>query len=224
VLRGGPESQFRPSFDPWIEYVVNELNFAVVAPNLRGASGYGKTYTALDKGTLRDDVVKDLGALIVWLDSQSAFDAKHVIAAGEDSYGGYLALAALVNYGDRLAGAVDVSGISDFISFLTDSAPYAQNQERAQYGDERDSEMRAYLRRISPLTNADRISRPLLVVHGRNDPLVPVSQAEQMVNRLRGRSQVWYLLAKDEGHDFDTKRDRDAYYRTFAQFLIQVMQ
>jgi dipeptidyl aminopeptidase/acylaminoacyl peptidase len=219
MLHGGPESQFRPGFDPWIQYVVNELGYAVVAPNLRGSSGYGKSYLALDNGMQRDDVVKDLGALIVWVDTQSAFDAKHVVVAG-DSYGGYLALAALVNYGDRLSGGVTQAGISDFISFLSTTAPYRQNQRRTEYGDERDPDMRAYLRRISPLTNADRILRPLLVVHGKNDPRVPLSESEQLVNRLRSRgAEVWYLQATDEGHGFVKKQNRDAYYRTFALFL-----
>jgi dipeptidyl aminopeptidase/acylaminoacyl peptidase len=219
VLHGGPESQFRPGFDPWIQYVVNELGFAVVAPNLRGSSGYGKAYLALDNGMLRDDAVKDLGAIIVWVSSQSSLDAKHVVAAG-GSYGGFLALAALANYGDRLIGGVDLAGIADFISFLTNTAPYRQSLRRAEYGDERDPEMRAYLRRISPLTNADRISKPLLVVHGKNDPRVPLSEAEQIVARLRSRGgEVWYLQAKDEGHGFRKKQNRDAYYRTFAQFI-----
>ena len=219
MLHGGPESQFRPVFDPWIQYVVNELGFAVVAPNIRGSSGYGKTYLALDNGMLREDVVKDLGALIVWLGLQSGFDRKHVVVAG-GSYGGFLALTALANYGDRLVAGVDLGGIGDFISFLTNTAPYRQNLRRAEYGDERDPDMRAYLRRISPLTNADRILRPLLVVHGKNDPRVPMSEAEQIVNRLRSRgNEVWYLQAKDEGHGFHKQQNRDAYYTTFAQFL-----
>jgi dipeptidyl aminopeptidase/acylaminoacyl peptidase len=222
VLHGGPESQFRPGFDPWIQFVVNELGFAVVAPNIRGSSGYGKSYLALDNGMLRDDVVKDMGALIVWLGSQSAFDGKHVVVAGA-SYGGYLALAALANYSDRLIGGVDMAGIADFISFLTNTAPYRQNLRRAEYGDERDPDMRAYLRRISPLTNADRMSRPVLVVHGKNDPRVPLSEADQIVNRLRSRGgEVWYLQAKDEGHSFRKKPNRDAYYTTFAQFLMSL--
>jgi dipeptidyl aminopeptidase/acylaminoacyl peptidase len=215
LLHGGPESQFRPSYDPWIQYVVNELGFAVVAPNLRGSSGYGKTYASLDNATLRDDAVKDLGAVIVWAGSQGSFDSKHVVVAG-----GYLALAALVNYGDRLIGGVDFAGIADFISYLTNTAPYRQNQRRAEYGDERVADMRAYLRRVSPLTNADRISHPVLVVHGKNDPRVPLSESDQIVNRLRSRGgDVWYLQARDEGHEFARKENRDAYYRTFAQFL-----
>jgi dipeptidyl aminopeptidase/acylaminoacyl peptidase len=219
LLHGGPEAQFRPTFDPWIQYVVNELGFTVIAPNLRGSSGYGKAFLALDNGTLRDDVVKDMGALIVWVDLQSSIDSKRVAVAGA-SYGGYLALAALVNYGDRLMGGVDFAGINDFISYLTNTAPYRQTRRRAEFGDERDPDMRAFLRRISPLTNADRLTKPLLVVHGRNDPRVPVSESEQLVNRLRSRSgEVWFLEARDEGHEFRKKQNSDAYFATFAQFL-----
>lgn len=219
-LHGGPESQFRPGFDPWIQYLVNELGFAVVAPNVRGSSGYGKTYMALDNGVLREDAVKDVGAMLVWIELQKNFDAKHVVVAG-GSYGGYLSLATLVNYSDRLRGGVDVSGIADFVTFLANTAPYRQNQRRAEYGDERDLEMRSFLRRISPLTNADRITRPLLVVHGKNDPRVPLSEAEQIVNKLRAKGdEVWYLLAADEGHGFRKQQNRDAYYETFAQFLM----
>jgi dipeptidyl aminopeptidase/acylaminoacyl peptidase len=220
ALHGGPESQFRPDFDPWLQYVVNELGFAVLAPNVRGSSGYGKSYLALDNGVLREDAVKDMGALLVWISLQNTFDPKHVVVSG-GSYGGYLTLATLVNFSERVRGGVDVSGITDFVSFLTNTAPYRQNQRRAEYGDERDPDMRAYLRRISPLTNAERISRPLLIVHGKNDPRVPVAEAEQLVYRVRSKGgEVWYLQAADEGHGFRKKQNRDAYYRTFAQFLM----
>jgi dipeptidyl aminopeptidase/acylaminoacyl peptidase len=129
----------------------------------------------------------------------------------------------MVNFGDRLRGGADVAGFSNFISFLTNTAPYRQDQRRAEYGDERDPDMRAYLRRISPLTNVDRIKSPLLIVHGRNDPRVPLSEAEQVVNRIRSRGgEVWYLQATDEGHGFRKKQNRDAYYRTFAQFLMSL--
>jgi dipeptidyl aminopeptidase/acylaminoacyl peptidase len=224
VLHGGPESQFRPGFDPWIQYVVNELGFAVVAPNVRGSSGYGKDYMALDNGMLREDAVKDIGALIVWIGLQNSFDAKHVVVAG-GSYGGYLTLATLINYSDRLRGGVDVAGIADFVNFLTNTAPYRQNQRRAEYGDERDPDTRGFLRRISPLANAERITRPLLVVHGKNDPRVPVSEAEVIVNTVRAKGgEVWYLLAADEGHGYRKKLNRDAYYTTFAQFLLTMRQ
>jgi dipeptidyl aminopeptidase/acylaminoacyl peptidase len=220
ILHGGPESQFRPGFDPWIQYVVNELGFAVIAPNVRGSSGYGKSYSALDNGMLREDAVKDVGALLVYLSLQKAYDAKHVVVSGA-SYGGYLALATLVNFSERVRGGVDLAGITDFVGFLANTAPYRQNQCRAEYGDERDPDMRAFLRRISPLTNAERISRPLLIVHGKNDARVPLSEAEQIVYRLRSKGgDVWYLQASDEGHGFQKKPSRDAYYRAFAQFLM----
>jgi dipeptidyl aminopeptidase/acylaminoacyl peptidase len=223
-LHGGPEAQFRPGFDPWIQYVVNELGFAVIAPNVRGSSGYGKTYLALDNGVLREDAVKDIGAMLVWIGLQKNYDSKHVVVEG-GSYGGYLALATMVNYSDRLRGGIDVSGIADFVSFLTNTAPYRQNLRRAEYGDERDLEMRGFLRRISPLTNADRITRPLLVVHGKNDPRVPLSEAEQIVNKLRAKgTEVWYLLAADEGHGYRKKQNRDAYFETCAQFLMTLRQ
>jgi dipeptidyl aminopeptidase/acylaminoacyl peptidase len=218
-LHGGPESQFRPDFSPWLAYVVNELGYIVVAPNVRGSSGYGKSYMALDNGKLREDAVKDVGALLVWLGLQSTVDAGHIVVSG-GSYGGYLSLAALVNYSDRLRGGVDVAGIADFVSFLTGTASYRQNQRRAEFGDERDLDMRAYLRRMSPLTNAERITKPLLVVHGKNDPRVPVGEAEQIVNRLRLKGdEVWYLLAADEGHGYRKKQNRDAYLAVFAEFL-----
>ena len=215
VLHAGPASQFRPDFDPWIQYAVNELGFAVVAPNVRGSSGYGKGYRALDEGLLREDAVKDMGALLVWLGLDSRFDAKHVIVSG-----GYLALATLVNYGERLRGAVDFAGITDFIDYLSTTAPYLQSVARADYGDERNPEMRAFLRSISPLTNADRIAHPILEVHGRNDPVVPIGQSDELANRLRSRGgTVWFLQVSGEGHTFARRGDRDAYYRAFAQFL-----
>ena len=173
---------------------------------------------------LREDAVKDVGALIVWLGLQSAYDPKHVVVSGS-SYGGYLALATLVNFSERLRGGVDAAGMSDFIGFLNESAPNLQNERRVEFGDERDPDMRAFLRRISPLTNADRIKSPLLVVHGKNDPLVPLSQSEQTVLRVRSKGgDVWYLQAGDEGHGFRKQPNREAYYRTFAQFLNSLSQ
>lgn len=218
VLHDGAESQFRPRFDPWIQYVVNELGFSVVAPNVRGSGGYGKSYFALDKGMLREDAVKDMGALLVWLGLDTRFDAKHIVVSG-----GYLALATLVNYGDRLRGAVDFAGITDYVGWMSTTPPYLQSERRADFGDERDVDTRAYLRRISPLTGADRIARPLLEVHGKNDPRVPMSQSDELANRLRSRGTiVWFLKATDEGHRFARREDVDAYYRTFAQFLESV--
>jgi dipeptidyl aminopeptidase/acylaminoacyl peptidase len=218
-IHGGPESQFRPGWDPFIQFLVNELGIAVVAPNVRGSSGYGKGFLALDNGELREDAVRDIGSLLVWIGAQPAFDRERISVMGA-SYGGYMALASLVAYGERLRGGIDVVGISNFVSFLTHTSAYRRDQRRAEYGDERDPHMRVFLERISPLTNASRIKRPLLVVEGLNDPRVPASESEQLVWRVRAAGgEVWYLTAKDEGHGFRKKANRDAYLETAASFL-----
>jgi dipeptidyl aminopeptidase/acylaminoacyl peptidase len=219
VLHDGPDARFRPTFDPWIEYVVNELGFAVLAPNVRGSTGYGKSFSALARGTLREDAIKDVGALLVWLALDNRFDKTHVVVSGA-GYGGYMALAALVNYGERLRGAVALAPITDFIGFVSGTAPELRAAARDEFGDERDTDARMFLRRISPLSNADRITRPVLLVHGKNDRRVPIAQSEQLVNRLRAHNQtVWYLKALDEGGSFARWQNREAYYRAFAEFL-----
>ncbi len=218
-IHGGPESQYRPGWDPFVQFLVTELGYAVVAPNVRGSSGYGKSFLALDNGELREDAVRDIGSLLVWIGVQPAFDRDKVAVMG-GSYGGYMALASLVTYGDRLRGGIDVVGISNFVTFLEHTSPYRRDLRRAEYGDERDPRMRVFLDRISPLTNASRIKKPLLVVEGLNDPRVPASESEQLVWRVRsGGGEVWYLVAKDEGHGFRKKANRDAYLLTAAMFL-----
>jgi len=218
-IHGGPESQFRPGWDPFIQFLVNELGYAVVAPNVRGSSGYGKSFLALDNGELREDAVRDIGSLLVWIGAQPAFDRERISVMGA-SYGGYMALASLVAYGARLRGGIDVVGISNFVTFLTHTSAYRRDLRRAEYGDERDPHMREFLERISPLTSANRIKKPLLVVEGLNDPRVPASESEQLVWRVRAAGgEVWYLVAKDEGHGFRKKANRDAYLETAATFL-----
>ena len=218
-IHGGPEAQSRAEWDPFTQYLVNELGYAVIAPNVRGSSGYGKTFLKLDNGVLREDAVRDIGSLLVWIGLQPVFDRDHVIVMG-GSYGGYMALASLALYSDRLRGGVDTVGISNFVSFLSGTAPYRQDLRRSEYGDERDPKMRAFLERISPLNNASSIRKPLLVVQGLNDPRVPASESLQMVYRIRSNGgEVWYLAAKDEGHGFRKKVNRDVYLETVAQFL-----
>ena len=222
VLHDGPDARFRPTFDPWIQYVVNELGFAVLAPNVRGSSGYGKSFAALARGDQREDAIKDVGALLVWLALDSRFDKTHVIVSGK-GHGGSLALAALVNYGERLRGAVAMAPITDFIAFVGSTAPETRGAAREEYGDERDADARLFLRRISPLINAERITRPVLIAHGKNDRGVPIAQSDQLVIRLRAHNQtVWYLKATDEGGSFARWQNREAYYRAFAEFLSSV--
>ncbi len=223
-IHGGPEGQSRPGFSAWTQFLVNELGYVVIAPNVRGSTGYGRRYTELDNGMLRQDSVRDIGSLLVWIAAQRDLDASRVVVTG-GSYGGYMVLASLVNYGDRLRGGIDVVGISNFVTFLRNTSAYRRDLRRAEYGDERDPRMRAFLERISPLTNAGMIRKPLLVVQGLNDPRVPASESEQLVEKVRAaRGEVWYLAAKDEGHGFRKKGNRDFYLKTAATFLEKLRQ
>jgi len=214
-IHGGPESQYQPGFEPFFQFLANELDIAVIAPNVRGSSGYGKSFLKLDNGMLRDDSVKDIGSLLVWIGVQPAFDRERVFVMG-----GYMSLASLAAYSDRLRGAVDIVGISNFVSFLNNTAPYRRDLRRAEYGDERDPRIRNYLSRISPLNNVASMRRPLLVAQGMNDPRVPASESQQIASVLRAHGgEVWYLAAKDEGHGFKKKPNNDAFYETVAMFL-----
>jgi dipeptidyl aminopeptidase/acylaminoacyl peptidase len=218
-IHGGPEAQSRPIFSIATQQWVGELGYAVVHPNVRGSTGYGKTYVALDNGERREDSVRDIGALLDWIAKQPDLDASRVVVIG-GSYGGYMALATMTHYSERLRGGIDVVGISSFVTFLESTAPYRRDLRRPEYGDERDPKMRAFLERISPFNNAERIKKPLLVVQGQNDPRVPVTESEQMVAKIRaGGGEVWYLLGLNEGHGF-AKRDNIDYYQwAVALFL-----
>lgn len=218
-IHGGPEAQYKPGFEPFTQFLVNELGYTVIAPNVRGSSGYGKSFLKLDDGKLREDAVKDIGSLLVWIGVQQGLDRERVVVMG-GSYGGFMSLASLAAYNDRLRGGVDIVGISNFVTFLQNTSKYRQDLRRAEYGDERDPQMRTFLTRISPLNKASAIRRPLLVVQGLNDPRVPASESEQMVTRVRANGgEVWYLAAKDEGHGFRKKANRDAYLETVTMFL-----
>lgn len=218
-IHGGPEGQSRPGYSAWTQYLVNVLGYAVIQPNVRGSTGYGRTYTLLDNGRLREDSVRDIGALLAWIAAQPGLDAQRVAVSG-GSYGGYMVLASMVAFGDRLRGGIDAVGISNFVTFLTNTAAYRRDLRRVEYGDERDPSMRAFLQRISPLTRAEAIRKPLLVIQGLNDPRVPASESEQMVARVRANgAEVWYLAARDEGHGFRKRSNRDFELKTRATFL-----
>jgi len=223
-IHGGPEAQSRPGYSTGMQYIINELGFAYVLPNVRGSEGYGKTYVALDNGYRREDSVKDIGALLDWITTQPDLDKRRVVVFG-GSYGGYMVLASMTHYNDRLAGGIDVVGVSNFVTFLSNTADYRRDLRRVEYGDERDPKMNAFLQRIAPLNNAQKITRPMLIVQGMNDPRVPITEAEQMVARIRGNGgDVWYLMAKDEGHGFRKKQNRDFYLWTVALFLERLKQ
>ncbi len=206
VLHGGPEIQARPVYNPLIEYWQRELGLAVITPNVRGSRGYGRSFLALDNGRLREDAVRDVGALLDWIGGRAELDAGRVALYGA-SYGGYLTLASAIRYGPRIRAAVDLFGISDFVTFLEETGHYRRDLRRAEYGDERDPEMRRFLEQISPLRRIDEIVSPLFVAQGGNDIRVPQSQSNELVCRLAAAGKpVRYLLAADEGHGF-RKRD-----------------
>lgn len=218
-IHGGPEGQSRPAFSSSINYWVNELGAAVLVPNVRGSSGYGKSYLELDNGFKREDSVKDIGKLLDWIATRPELDASRVAVIG-GSYGGYMSLACMTNFNARLKCAVDVVGISNFVTFLESTQEYRRDLRRPEYGDERDPKMREFLLKISPANNASKITKPLLVVQGKNDPRVPLTEAEQMVKTVKGNGGiVWYLLAKDEGHGFRKKTNQEFYTSAVSKFF-----
>lgn len=208
-VHGGPESQFRPGFSSTFQLWIRELGLAVVAPNVRGSSGYGKEYVARDNGRKREDSVRDIGALLDWIAAQPDLDETRVAVYG-GSYGGYMVLASLVHYSDRLRAGVDYVGISNFVTFLENTQDYRRDLRRPEYGDERDPAMRAFLEEISPSNRAEEITAALFVVQGENDPRVPVTESEQIVREVRRNGhEAWYMNALNEGHGFRKKPNRD---------------
>jgi len=218
-IHGGPEGQHTPYFSSFYAYLANEMGIAVIAPNVRGSSGYGKTYLKLDNGFNRENSVKDIGKLLEWIEENSEFD-KDKIAVFGGSYGGYMVLSSMYNFNDKIKCGVDIVGISNFVTFLENTEEYRRDLRRSEYGDERDPEMREYLLSISPTNHVDEFKAPLFVIQGANDPRVPMSEAEQMVKSIReNNGTVWYMLAKDEGHGFRKKENRDRMTESVAMFL-----
>ena len=219
VVHGGPEAQSRPGYQGRWNYLLEELGVALLYPNVRGSAGYGKTFLTLDNGRKREDSVRDLGVFLDWIGQDARLDASRVGVYG-GSYDGYMVLASLVRHGERLRCGIDVVGISNFRTFLERTQDYRRDLRRAEYGDERDPAMREFLERISPLTQVARIRKPLLVVQGRNDPRVPLSEAKQLVKALRDQGgKVGYLMATDEGHGFKKKSNLDFMFLSIVQFL-----
>ena len=218
-IHGGPEGQARPAFSATYQMWIDKLGVAVIQPNVRGSLGYGKTYLGLDNGLRREDSVKDIGALLEWIATQPDLDAERVAVYG-GSYGGYMVLASAAHFSDKLTAAVDIVGISNFVTFLENTQDYRRELRRVEYGDERDPAMRSHLQKISPLNNVKRISVPLFVVQGENDPRVPVTEARQMVDALREEGHtVWYMNALNEGHGYRKKANRDTYQQAMILFF-----
>lgn len=218
-IHGGPEGQSRPNFLARNNYFINELGCAIIFPNVRGSTGYGKSFTKLDNGLQRLDSVRDIGALLDWIGEDKRFDAKRIMVTG-GSYGGYMTLACAVEYNDRIACALDIVGISHFGTFLKNTESYRRDLRRVEYGDERVAEVAEFFERIAPLNNAKQITKPLFVVQGGNDPRVPLSEADQIVERVKSNGGgVWYLMASDEGHGFRKKNNADFQFYATTLFV-----
>jgi dipeptidyl aminopeptidase/acylaminoacyl peptidase len=218
-IHGGPEGQSRPVFLARNNYFLNEMGAALFYPNVRGSEGYGKTFLTLDNGFKREDSVKDIGTFLDCVAGHERLDPNRVAVIG-GSYGGFMVLACMIRYRDRLRCGVDVVGISNFLTFLKNTSGYRRDLRRVEYGDERDEKMRAFLNEISPTAHAAKITKPLFVVQGKNDPRVPLSESEQMVKAVRaGGTPVWYLMATDEGHGFAKKKNADIQFLGTILFL-----
>lgn len=224
-IHGGPESQSMASFLGSNNYYTNEMGVALIFPNVRGSSGFGKTFIAKDNGILRENSVKDIGALIDWIAKQPELDKDRIMIMG-GSYGGYMTLATAYHYTDRIKCSVDIVGISNFNTFLKNTEEYRRDLRRVEYGDERIAEMHSFFEKMAPLNNIDKIKKPLFIIQGTNDPRVPVTEAMQMRDKLKANGNiVWYLEGKDEGHGFRKKANVDfqrlATIRFIQEYLIK---
>jgi dipeptidyl aminopeptidase/acylaminoacyl peptidase len=218
-IHGGPESQSRPGFLGRNNYLLNELGIAIFYPNVRGSSGYGKSFVSLDNGPFRrEDSVRDIGAFLDVLAADPGLDSSRFGETG-GSYGGYMCYASAILYGDRFRGATCVVAISNFVTFLENTQGYRRDLRRVEYGDERDPKQRAKLTEISPLQRASEIRVPIFVVTGANDPRVPATEADQVIAAIRSRGgTAWHLLGKDEGHGFARKANADYQFWTTLLF------
>ena len=224
-IHGGPEGQSMASFIGASNYYTNEMGVAIIAPNVRGSSGFGKIFIAKDNGYLRENSVKDIGALLDWIALQPELDQDRIMIMG-GSYGGYMTLATAFHYADRIRCSVDIVGISNFNTFLKNTEEYRRDLRRVEYGDERDPKMAAFFEKIAPLNNIAKIKKPLFIIQGTNDPRVPVTEATQMRDKLKQQGNtVWYLEAKDEGHGFRKKPNVDyqrlAVIRFMEEYLLK---
>ena len=223
-IHGGPESQTRPLWNPGAQYFAEMLGATIILPNVRGSEGYGTRYLNLDNGERREDSVRDIGALLDWIATQPDLDPARVAVYGQ-SYGGYMSLASMVHFSDRLVGGVERYGISNWTSFLQNTEAYRRDNRRAEYGDERVPAMRAVFDRISPLNNVGRITKPMLVMQGANDPRVPQSESDQVVRELRANGiEAWYVLFADEGHGFQKKHNNDLRREVETLFLRRLFE
>ena len=218
-IHGGPEGQARPVFLARNNYFLQEMGVAIIYPNVRGSTGYGKTFTILDNADKREDSYKDIAALLDWIKTRPDLDADRIMVTG-GSYGGHMTLVAATRFSDRIRCSLSVVGISNLVTFLENTEAYRRDLRRAEYGDERDPKMRAFLESIAPMMHVSNISKPIFIVQGQNDPRVPISEGNQIVKTLeQNNTPVWYLVAKDEGHGFAKKKNQDFQFYATVLFI-----
>jgi dipeptidyl aminopeptidase/acylaminoacyl peptidase len=219
VIHGGPEGQSQPTFLGRSNYLLNELGIALIYPNVRGSTGYGKTFSLLDNGFKREDTYKDINELFDWIATQPGLDSERIGVTG-GSYGGHMTLAVSTFYSDRIRCSVDIVGMSNLVTFLEHTEAYRRDLRRVEYGDERDPKMREFLEKIAPMNNIEKIKKPMFVIAGKNDPRVPVSESQQIADALKKQgTPVWLLIAKDEGHGYRKKPNQDFQFYATVEFL-----
>lgn len=219
VIHGGPEGQSQPIFLGRGNYYLNELGIALIYPNVRGSTGYGKTFSLLDNGFQRENTYKDINSLFDWIGTQSDLDASRICVTG-GSYGGHMTLAVSTFYSDRIKCSVDIVGMSNLVTFLEHTEAYRRDLRRVEYGDERNPKMHEFLEKIAPMNNIEKIKKPMMVVAGKNDPRVPVSESQQIADALKKEgTPVWFLVGKDEGHGFRKKTNQDFQFYATVEFL-----
>jgi dipeptidyl aminopeptidase/acylaminoacyl peptidase len=222
-IHGGPEGQFRPGFLGRNNYYLNEMGVALIFPNVRGSTGYGKTFLKLDNGMHRDASYKDINALFDWIKQNASLDADKIMVTG-GSYGGHMTWAVATFYSDRICCALPVVGMSSLETFLEHTESYRRDLRRVEYGDERNPEMRAYMEKWAPLNNQDKIRKPIFAVVGKNDPRVPWTESRQILDKLKSNGiPAWFLMANDEGHGFAKKKNQDFQFYATIMFVRQFL-
>ncbi len=218
-IHGGPEGQSRPVYQGRGNYFLDEMGVAILYPNVRGSTGYGKTFSKLDNGFHRDDTYKDIGTLLDWIGTQSSLDAGHIMILG-GSYGGHMTWAVSAFYNDKIRCALPIVGMSNLVTFLEHTEAYRRDLRRVEYGDERDPQMRAYLEKIAPMNHLDAMHKPIFAVVGKNDPRVPWTESRQILDKLNAQgTPTWFLMANDEGHGYAKKKNQDFLFDAEVMFV-----
>jgi dipeptidyl aminopeptidase/acylaminoacyl peptidase len=222
-IHGGPEGQYRPGFLGRNNYYLNEQGIALIFPNVRGSTGYGKTFLKLDNGVNRDHTHKDIGALLDWIGKNPALDSSKIMITG-GSYGGYMTWAVAYEYNDKICCSLPIVGPSNLVTLLEHTEAYRRDLRRVEYGDERDPKIREYLEKTAPLNNSEKIRKPVYAVVGKNDPRVPWTESRQMLDKLKSNGiQTWFLMANDEGHGYAKKRNQDFLFYSTILFVQQFL-